>query len=187
MAGLSPPFPARLRSGSSLPSGRCVRTVSSAACEFPPGRTGDQRVPVQLAFVPDRPNFRWPQVAVNNFIDQHVFARLRASGRTFEQDGALWFRSTAMGDDKDDKKDDDKDDPKPKAADPAPVASAAPAARLKSAHTTLKDDPVASDPEALATCVSRIRIESQVVVGSEETYEPLCRNCYNKAMKEMKG
>lgn len=29
--------------------------------------------------------------------------------------------------------------------------------------------------------------ESQVVVGSQETYEPLCRNCYNEAMKDIKG
>ena len=32
-----------------------------------------------------------------------------------------------------------------------------------------------------------IKNESRVVVGSEETYEPLCRNCYNEAMKNMKG
>jgi len=29
-----------------------------------------------------------------------------------------------------------------------------------------------------------IRNESQVLVGSEETYEPLCRNCFNEAMKK---
>ena len=29
--------------------------------------------------------------------------------------------------------------------------------------------------------------ESQMVLGSEETYEPLCRKCYNEAMKDMKG
>ncbi|HMF29579.1 MAG TPA: DUF1549 domain-containing protein, partial [Candidatus Cybelea sp.] len=38
----------------------------------------DQRVPVRLAFVPERGDFRWPVVAANNFIDQHVFARLKA-------------------------------------------------------------------------------------------------------------
>ena len=29
-----------------------------------------------------------------------------------------------------------------------------------------------------------IKNESQVMVGAEETYEPLCRNCYNDAMKK---
>ncbi len=29
-----------------------------------------------------------------------------------------------------------------------------------------------------------VKNESQVVVGAEETYEPLCRNCYNDAMKQ---
>ena len=29
-----------------------------------------------------------------------------------------------------------------------------------------------------------IRNESQVMLGSEETYEPLCRNCFNEAMKK---
>src|SRR5262245_25840985 len=38
----------------------------------------DQRVPVRLAFVPERPNFRWPAVVASNFIDEHVFARLKA-------------------------------------------------------------------------------------------------------------
>jgi hypothetical protein len=38
----------------------------------------DQRVPVRLAFVPERPNFRWPPVVASSFIDQHVFARLMA-------------------------------------------------------------------------------------------------------------
>jgi hypothetical protein len=33
---------------------------------------------VRLAFVPDRPDFRWPAVAAHNFIDDHVFARLKA-------------------------------------------------------------------------------------------------------------
>lgn len=28
------------------------------------------------------------------------------------------------------------------------------------------------------------RNETQVLVGAEETYEPLCRNCYNEAMKK---
>ncbi len=37
----------------------------------------DQRVAVQLAFVPARPNFSWPNVPENNFIDRHVFAKLR--------------------------------------------------------------------------------------------------------------
>jgi hypothetical protein len=38
----------------------------------------DQRVPVRLAFVPPRPDFRWQPVAANNYIDDHIFARLRA-------------------------------------------------------------------------------------------------------------
>lgn len=38
----------------------------------------DRRVPVRLAFVPDRPDFRWPAVAAHNVIDRHVFARLKA-------------------------------------------------------------------------------------------------------------
>jgi thymidine kinase len=32
-----------------------------------------------------------------------------------------------------------------------------------------------------------VKNESQVVLGSGETYEPLCRKCYHEAMKEMKG
>ncbi|MCI0682110.1 MAG: DUF1553 domain-containing protein [Gemmataceae bacterium] len=38
----------------------------------------DRREPVMLAFVPERPNFRWPAVAAHNVIDEHVFARLKA-------------------------------------------------------------------------------------------------------------
>jgi hypothetical protein len=37
----------------------------------------DRRVPCRLAFVPERPGFRWQPVPVNNYIDEHVFARLR--------------------------------------------------------------------------------------------------------------
>jgi arginyl-tRNA synthetase len=36
----------------------------------------------------------------DGWVDQAI-ARLRAGGHLFEQDGALWFRSTALGDDKD--------------------------------------------------------------------------------------
>jgi hypothetical protein len=37
----------------------------------------DQRTAVQLAFVPARPDFVWREVPENNFIDRHVFAKLR--------------------------------------------------------------------------------------------------------------
>src|SRR3989442_930339 len=33
--------------------------------------------PVRLAFVPARPGFKWTKVAVNNYIDEHTFAKLR--------------------------------------------------------------------------------------------------------------
>lgn len=33
--------------------------------------------PVRLAFVPNRPDFKWKSVAANNYIDEHVFAKLR--------------------------------------------------------------------------------------------------------------
>jgi hypothetical protein len=36
------------------------------------------QVPVRIAFVPARPNFRWAAVSPNNFIDEEVFAKLRA-------------------------------------------------------------------------------------------------------------
>ena len=36
------------------------------------------QVPVRLAFVPARPEFVWAAPPENNFIDQHVFAKLRA-------------------------------------------------------------------------------------------------------------
>jgi hypothetical protein len=38
----------------------------------------NQRVPVTLAFVPDRPGFVWPNPPEANYIDHHVFAKLRA-------------------------------------------------------------------------------------------------------------
>jgi hypothetical protein len=38
----------------------------------------DQQVPCRLAFVPDRPGFKWQDVPANNYIDKHVFARLKA-------------------------------------------------------------------------------------------------------------
>src|SRR5262249_52079168 len=38
----------------------------------------EQRVPSQLAFVPDRPGFSWQPVPENNYIDKLVFAKLRA-------------------------------------------------------------------------------------------------------------
>ena len=38
---------------------------------------------------------------VNEGAVEKTFARLAAAGHSYEQDGALWFRTTAMGDDKD--------------------------------------------------------------------------------------
>ncbi len=37
----------------------------------------EQQVPVRLAFVPKRPNFKWNNPIENNFIDHEVFAKLR--------------------------------------------------------------------------------------------------------------
>jgi hypothetical protein len=38
----------------------------------------DQQVPVRLAFVPARPDFVWRDPPAANFIDEHVFKKLRA-------------------------------------------------------------------------------------------------------------
>jgi hypothetical protein len=37
----------------------------------------NQQAAVRLAFVPERPGFTWPLTPQNNFIDRHVFAKLR--------------------------------------------------------------------------------------------------------------
>jgi hypothetical protein len=37
----------------------------------------DQQVPCRLAFVPERPNFAWKPVPANNYVDRHVFQRLK--------------------------------------------------------------------------------------------------------------
>jgi hypothetical protein len=37
----------------------------------------DRQAVVQLAFVPDRPGYAWKAVPENNYIDRHVFAKLR--------------------------------------------------------------------------------------------------------------
>lgn len=37
----------------------------------------NQQVAVRLAFVPSRPDFRWEDPAENNYVDKHVFAKLR--------------------------------------------------------------------------------------------------------------
>src|SRR5438445_11835432 len=34
--------------------------------------------PVRLAFVPARPGFQWRQPPARNYIDEHIFAKLRA-------------------------------------------------------------------------------------------------------------
>ncbi len=38
----------------------------------------DQQLPVRLAFIPSRPDFKWSAPRENNYIDTHVFAKLRA-------------------------------------------------------------------------------------------------------------
>jgi hypothetical protein len=38
----------------------------------------DQQVPVRLAFIPDRKDFKWGGPRENNFVDHHVFAKLRS-------------------------------------------------------------------------------------------------------------
>jgi Protein of unknown function (DUF1549)/Protein of unknown function (DUF1553) len=37
----------------------------------------DQQAPVRLAFIPARPDFVWRKTPANNFIDDHVFAKLK--------------------------------------------------------------------------------------------------------------
>ena len=37
----------------------------------------DQQIPVRLAFVPARPDFVWGEPTAHNFIDEHVFKKLR--------------------------------------------------------------------------------------------------------------
>lgn len=38
----------------------------------------DQQVPVRLAFIRDQPEFKWSNPRANNFVDKHVFAKLRS-------------------------------------------------------------------------------------------------------------
>src|SRR5690606_36724939 len=38
----------------------------------------DRQVPVRVAFVPERPDFAWADPPRNNFIDEHVFAKLKS-------------------------------------------------------------------------------------------------------------
>src|SRR5690606_31684968 len=38
----------------------------------------DRQLPVRVAFVPERPDFAWADPPRNNFIDQHVFAKLKS-------------------------------------------------------------------------------------------------------------
>jgi hypothetical protein len=38
----------------------------------------DKQATVQVAFVPDRPGFAWPDLPEANFIDRHLFAKLRS-------------------------------------------------------------------------------------------------------------
>lgn len=37
----------------------------------------DQQVPVRLAFIPGRPGFTWRKTPANNFVDEHVFKKLK--------------------------------------------------------------------------------------------------------------
>jgi hypothetical protein len=38
----------------------------------------EQQLPVRLAFIPARPNFKWSSPRENNYIDKHVFSKLRS-------------------------------------------------------------------------------------------------------------
>lgn len=38
----------------------------------------EKQVPVRLAFIPARPDFQWSRPRENNFIDRHIFAKLRS-------------------------------------------------------------------------------------------------------------
>ncbi len=38
----------------------------------------EQQLPVRLAFIPARPNFKWSAPRENNYMDKHVFAKLRS-------------------------------------------------------------------------------------------------------------
>jgi hypothetical protein len=38
----------------------------------------DQQLPVRLAFIPARPDFKWSRSRENNYVDKHVFAKLRS-------------------------------------------------------------------------------------------------------------
>ncbi len=38
----------------------------------------EQQLPVRLAFIPARPNFKWGAPRENNYVDKHVFAKLRS-------------------------------------------------------------------------------------------------------------
>ncbi len=49
----------------------------------------DQQVPVRLAFIPDRKDFKWSSPRENNFVDKYVFAKLRS----------LRTNPSALGDD----------------------------------------------------------------------------------------
>lgn len=64
-----------------LPGGEVVRAATGE--HYEPGESsvlvsflGKQAV-VRVAFVPSRPGFVWPDPPANNFIDAHVYARLR--------------------------------------------------------------------------------------------------------------
>ena len=39
----------------------------------------DKQMPVRLAFVPKRPNFKWIQPPVHNFVDEQIFSKLAAA------------------------------------------------------------------------------------------------------------
>src|SRR5207244_4366870 len=36
------------------------------------------QAPVRIAFVPARPDFQWNNVPAHNYVDEHIFAKLRA-------------------------------------------------------------------------------------------------------------
>ncbi len=38
----------------------------------------DQQLPVRLAFVPARPDFKWQELTLNNYVDENIFTKLRS-------------------------------------------------------------------------------------------------------------
>lgn len=67
------------------PANQLVRMSAEGQAEsVKPGETTvivrylDQQAPVRLAFVPARPDFKWSGARANNFVDEHVFTKLKS-------------------------------------------------------------------------------------------------------------